>query len=233
MPDVLYLYEEGPCLVVCKPAGLLTQAPPGIDSLERRVKDFLQQRDAPPWPVYLGVPHRLDRPVSGALVLAKNKRATRRLSKQFEHKEITKRYWACVEGQVTPAAGEWRDHLRKIPDEPRAEVVPPEHADARQAVLRYRTLGHTRFGAWLEIELVTGRMHQIRVQAASRGFPVLGDEQYGSTVAFGQPHDDRRLRSIALHGRTLGFLHPKSKQPVSITAALPADWQSLGLPEET
>src|SRR5438552_3592353 len=94
------LYEQGPCLVVHKPAGLLTQAPPGIDSLERRLKSFFKQRDALPGNVYLGMPHRLDRPVSGAVVVARHVRACRRLSDQFSGRLVGKRYWACIEGTV-------------------------------------------------------------------------------------------------------------------------------------
>ena len=150
-PGFSILYEVGPCLVVNKPPGLLTQAPPGIDSLELRIKTFLKLRDDRPGRVYLGVPHRLDRPASGALVFAKHARAARRLSEQFEGRLVRKLYWACVEGQVTPAEGAWQDYLRKIPDRPRAEVVPPEHPEGRDAVLRYRTLAAGAWGTWLEI----------------------------------------------------------------------------------
>ena len=96
-------------------------------------------------------------------------------------------------GAVEPTEGVWRDFVRKIPEEPRAEVVPPDHPDAREAVLRYRTLETAPWGAWLEIDLQTGRMHQIRLQAASRGHAILGDELYGSTIPFGQHEDDCRL----------------------------------------
>ena len=93
------LYEEGPCLVVVKPGGVATQAPPGIDSLEVRVKEFLRVRDSKAGNVYLGVPHRLDRPVSGVMVLARHVRAARRLSDQFEARTVRKTYWAVVEGR--------------------------------------------------------------------------------------------------------------------------------------
>ncbi len=179
MLGVQILYEEGPCLVVCKPPGLPTQAPPGIDSLEVRIKTFLKQRDAPPHEVYLGVPHRLDRPASGAIVFATRRRAAQKLARQFEHREIKKIYWACVENRPDPPAGTWRDHLRKVYGKPQAEVVAADHPEGRVAVLHYRTMATTLSGAWLEIELETGRTHQIRIQAASRGHPVLGDFQYG------------------------------------------------------
>lgn len=229
-PELNILYEEGPCLVVCKPPGLLTQAPPGIDSLESRIKRLYLQRRGTPGKVYLGVPHRIDRPASGAMVFARNVRAARRLSQQFACHEVRKVYWACVAGQVEPAEGTWEDYLRKVPDVARAEVVDPSHAEGRLSVLRYRVLALASWGTWLEIELETGRTHQIRVQASSRGHPVLGDGQYGSTVSFGPEQDDERLRAIALHARSLGFRHPKTREPVSVTAPLPEAWASLGLP---
>jgi 23S rRNA pseudouridine1911/1915/1917 synthase len=218
------LFDEGPCLVVCKPAGLPTQAPPGIDSLEVRIKAFLKQRDNPPHDVYLGVPHRLDRPASGAIVFGTRRRATQKLARQFEHREIKKLYWACVEGHLDPPAGTWQDYLRKIYGKPQAEVVSPDEPDARLAVLHYRTLATAAWGSWLEIELETGRTHQIRIQAASRGHAVLGDFQYGAKTPFGPEQTDERLRAIALHARTLAFVHPTSKQPVSVTAPTPEFW---------
>lgn len=223
-PGFDILYELGPCLVVCKPPGVLTQAPPGIDSLEVRIKEFLQARDGVT-DAYLGVPHRLDRPASGALVLAKDLRTTRKLGLQFELRRVHKVYWACVEGQVTPETGMWEDHVLKVPGEPRAEVVAPGHPQGRRAVLHYRVLKTTAWGTWLEIELETGRTHQIRIQAASRGHPVLGDFQYSSTVPFGPQHEDVRLRAIALHARSLTFRHPVTRESVSITAPLAEYWE--------
>jgi len=223
------LYESRACLAVCKPPALATQAPPGIDSLEVRVKQLFKGRQDNPGPVYLGVPHRIDRPASGAIVFGKTPRATRRLARQFERRTVRKVYWACVEGQVTPAAGTWRDYMRKVPDQPRAELVEPDHPDARVAVLHYRTLETGSWGCWLEIELETGRTHQVRLQAACRGHPILGDQQYGSTLAFGPQHEDPRLRAIALHARSLWFCDPASREPVSVTAPVCQDWLALGL----
>lgn len=230
LPPIEILYEDGPCIVLNKPAGLLTQAPPGIDSLEVRIKAFVKQRDSKQGKVYLAVPHRLDRPVSGAIVVARHVRAGRRLSEQFEARTVRKTYWACVEGHVHPASGTWRDRLRKVPDEPKSEVVDGDHPEGRDAVLHYRTLGSTAVGSWLEIELETGRTHQVRVQAASRGWRILGDKLYGASLPFGPPHEDYRLRSIALHARTLAFHHPMTHEPIRITAPLPAAWNALGLP---
>jgi 23S rRNA pseudouridine1911/1915/1917 synthase len=218
------LYDVEPCLVLCKPPGLPTQAPPGIDSLEIRVKSFLRQRDASPHDVYLGVPHRLDRPASGAIVFATRRRGAQKLARQFERRTIKKLYWACVAGRPDPPAGTWRDYVRKVYGKPQAEVVPADHPEARLAVLHYRTLTSASWGSWLEIELETGRTHQVRIQAATRGHPVLGDFQYDSPTPFGPQHADERLRAIALHARMLGFVHPASKQWVSVTAPPPGFW---------
>jgi 23S rRNA pseudouridine1911/1915/1917 synthase len=227
--NVEILYESGPCLVVLKPAGLATQAAPGIDSMEVRVKQFLKAREGLAGDIYLGVPHRLDRPVSGVLLLARHTRAARRISKQFENREVRKVYWACVAGQVEPPAGTWCDQIKKIYGHPRAEIVPPDDPEGRAAVLHYRARGQTPWGSWLEIELETGRTHQIRVQAASRGWPVLGDAFYGSTIPFGIQHEDERLRSIALHGRSIGFRHPMTREEVTVEAPLPLEWRALEL----
>lgn len=225
------LYESGPCLVVAKPGGVLTQAPPGIDCLEVRVREFLKRREGKTGNIYLAVLHRLDRPVSGALLLARHVRAARRIAEQFEGRTVRKLYWAVVEGAVEPQQDKWTDRLRKVPGEARAEVVPDDHPEGRLAVLRYRTLARLDAGrTWLEIELETGRTHQIRVQCASRGYRVLGDAQYGATSTFGPQTDDRRERWIALHARGLEFRHPMTREPVRVVAPLPETWLALGLP---
>jgi RluA family pseudouridine synthase len=216
-------------LGINKPSGVLTQAPHGIDSLEVRIKAFLKERGDPAAEVYLGVPHRLDRPVSGAMIFALDWKTTRRLAAQFEMRRVRKTYWACVSGRVEPREGTWTDRLRKIPGLPRAEVVEAGHPEGRQAVLHYGTIGSTPWGSWLEIELETGRMHQIRVQAASRGFPIVGDTDYGASVPFGPQHEDRRLRAIALHARTLSFKHPLTRQEVTLVAPLSEAWAAAGI----
>ncbi len=226
------LYDNGPCLVVNKPSGLLTQAPAGIDSLEVRVKEFYRQREKKEGKIYLGLPHRLDRPVSGAIVFARHVRAARKLSSQFENRTVEKVYWAFVEGSVQPDEGTWTDYLYKRHGMAHVEVVDRDHVAAKQAVLHYRVRWQSSVGTWLEIHLETGRTHQIRVQAASRGHAVLGDAQYGSTVPFGEQHTDIRDRAIALHARQLAFRHPMTEQPVDLIAPLPAAWDALDLPRE-
>lgn len=233
------LRESGPCLALLKPAGLATQAPAQFDSLERRLRAWLTERQAAADPVYLGVPHRLDRPVSGVMLFATRRRAAFKLSRQFERRQVRKIYWACVEGRVLPESGTWTDHMRKVYGHPRAEIVSADHPEGRLAVLHYRALGsacqpmggsHSAGRATLlEIELETGRTHQIRVQAAARGHAVLGDAFYGGTVFFGQQHSDERLRAIALHGRSITFTDPTSAERVTVEAPLPGDWSSLRL----
>src|SRR4051812_47363919 len=243
------LYDNGPCLVVNKPAGVLTQAPAGIDSMEVRVKAFYREREGKEGNIYLGLPHRLDRPVSGAIVFARHVRAAQRLSNQFENRTVTKVYWAIVEGDVQPDEGRWTDHLHKRHGMPQSIVVPEGDPRGKIAVMRYRVLGRLHIAepswvgsgavesnadqdgrarcTWLEVELETGRTHQIRVQCASRNHPVIGDAQYGSTRVFGEQFDDERLRAIALHARQLGFNHPMTNEPVDVIAPLSSAWKEL------
>jgi 23S rRNA pseudouridine1911/1915/1917 synthase len=222
------LFEDNHCLAVAKPAPLLTQAPAGIDSLEARVKAYLKQRYQKAGNVYLGIPHRLDRPVSGVVVFARNTKAARRLAEQFQNRQVRKVYWAVVErspsGELPPAEGTWEDWLLKIKDEARTERVAPEVPGARRAVLRFRRLREAEDGALLEIEPETGRMHQIRVQAAVRGWPVRGDLTYGARLPFGPPAELPRDRIIALHARSLTFLHPIRYEPLTVTAPAPEAW---------
>jgi 23S rRNA pseudouridine1911/1915/1917 synthase len=226
------LYDEGPCLVVNKSAGVLTQAPAGIDSLEVQVKAFYRQREEKEGNMYLGLPHRLDRPVSGAIVFARHVRAAQRLSTQFENRTVTKVYWAFVEGQVDADEGTWTDHLHKRHGMAQSIVVPADDPRGKVAVMRFRVLARTEVGTWLEIELETGRTHQIRVQTASRGYPVMGDSQYGAKLPFGEEFENERLRAISLHARQLGFNHPMTREPVNIIAPLPMAWEALELPRD-
>jgi 23S rRNA-/tRNA-specific pseudouridylate synthase len=258
LPQLDILYDSGPVLVVNKPPGLLTQAPAGIDSLEVRVKAFYRHREEKEGNIYLGLPHRLDRPVSGAIVVARHVRAAQRLARQFEDRTVTKVYWAVVEGDVQPDEATWTDHLHKRHGMAQSIVVPPDDPRGKLAVMHYRVLSRhiadpswvglvsplNAEGAplapgpgqdgraiytWLEVALETGRTHQIRVQAASRGHPVVGDAQYGSTQPFGEQFEDERLRAIALHARQLGFNHPMTGEPVDIIAPTPPAWRELGL----
>ena len=227
MLDVLY--DNGPVLVINKPSGVLTQAPTGIDSLEVQVKAFYREREAKEGNIYLGLPHRLDRPVSGAIVFARHVRAAERISTQFENRTVTKVYWAFVEGQVEGDEGTWNDHLHKRHGMAQSIVVPADDPRGKLAIMHWRVTGRTDAGTWLEIQLETGRTHQIRVQAASRGHAVVGDSQYGATQLFGEQFEDERLRAIALHARQLGFNHPMTRELVDVIAPVPPAWDELGL----
>jgi 23S rRNA pseudouridine1911/1915/1917 synthase len=227
MPDGFeILLEDGPLLVINKPAGIATQAPPQFDSLEVRIRRFLAERNNEPG-AYLGVPHRLDRPVSGVMLFATKRRAAFKLSRQFERRTIDKLYWACVEGAVDPPEGTWTDHLWKVYGQPRAQVVEASHPGAQQAILHYRTLSQSEHGTTLEIKLETGRTHQIRVQTASRGHAVIGDHLYGSQIPFGEPTDDERSRTIALHARSISFNHPTTGERLTLIAPAPPTWPPM------
>ena len=179
-PGPNVLFESGPILVVNKPGGLLTQAPPGIDSLEAQIRRAIAHRENLCGNMYLAVLHRLDRPVSGALLLSRNPRAANQLSKQFENRQVTKVYWAIVEGKPAHDRGRWVDFMRKVPGRAQSEIVPSDHPNAQYAALDYRLLRSTGVLSLLEIRLETGRTHQIRLQAFQRGLPVIGDFQYGA-----------------------------------------------------
>jgi 23S rRNA pseudouridine1911/1915/1917 synthase len=233
---LVILYEDNHCLAVAKPAPLLTQGPAvdllsgPIPSLEAQVKAYLKERYHKSGRVYLGIPHRLDRPVSGVVLFARNTKAARRLAEQFQSRQVVKVYWAAVEGEVQPAEGTWEDWLRKVPEEARAERVLPEAPGARQARLRYRRLATWADGSLLEIRPETGRMHQIRLQAAVRGWPIRGDVLYGSRLPFGPPPQAARDRVIALHARSLTVLHPIRYEPLTFVAPLPDAWRALPIP---
>jgi 23S rRNA pseudouridine1911/1915/1917 synthase len=231
MNDALtILFEDNHCLAVAKPAALLTQGvPPGIPTLESMVKAYLKEKYHKAGNVYLGIPHRLDRPVSGVVLFARNTKAARRLAEQFQKREVTKIYWGAVEGNLEPATGTWHDWLRKLPEEARSKKVSEGSENARQALLHYRCLQACAGGTLLEFRPETGRMHQIRVQAAVRGFPIQGDVLYGAKLPFGPAVELPRERSIALHARSLTFLHPIRFEPITVEAPLPASWEELGL----
>lgn len=223
------LFEDNHCLAVVKPAPLLTQAPPGIPSLETMVREYLKERYHKLGRIYLGVPHRLDRAVSGVVLFARTTKAAQRLSEQFEKRQVTKIYWGAVEGTVAPGEGVWEDWLRKAPDEPRVERFEASTPGARHARLSYRVVQPVEGGALLEFTPETGRMHQIRAQAAWRGWPIRGDALYGAKTSFGPPAELPRDRIIALHGRSLTFLHPIRYEPITLTAPLSQVWRQLGI----
>lgn len=224
---IAILYEDYHLIAVNKPAPLQTQGPPGVPSLEAMVKAYIKEQYAKPAGVYLGVPHRLDRPVSGVIVFARNTKAAQRLAEQFHNHTAEKVYWAAVLGAVEPADGEWEDWLLKLPDEARTESVDPDTAGAKEAVMGYRVVRSFPGGSLLELRPKTGRSHQIRVQTATRGHPVLGDELYGATQPFGPPADEPRDRVIALHARSLTIVHPIKREPMTFIAPTPPAWRDI------
>jgi len=228
---LVILFEDNHCIAVAKPAPLLTQGVPfdsptgTIPTLEAMVKAYLKERYHKAGNVYLGIPHRLDRPVSGAIVFARNTKAARRLAEQFQKREVIKTYWAAVEGDVQPQEGTWEDWLLKLPEEARVEKAAAETPGARHAVLEYRRLSSEAGCTLLEIKPHTGRMHQIRVQASLRGWPIRGDVLYHAQSSFGPPVELPRERVIALHARSLVFLHPIRYEPITLVAPVPDLWR--------
>ncbi len=224
------LHEDEACLVVAKPGGLLTQAPLGIDSLEVRIKKFLRERDSIKGEVYLGVPHRLDRPVSGVIVFAKHRKAARKISEQFERRKVEKTYWALVQGDVQPESGTWTDYLKKVEGDPRSVVTEEGDPEGQKAILHYKVVKQVLEplpSTLLEISLETGRTHQIRIQCASRRHALLGDEMYRSPHHFGPPTDNERERMVALHARSLSFWNPVSRAVMTFVAPLPEYWPKI------
>jgi 23S rRNA pseudouridine1911/1915/1917 synthase len=229
MSELRVLFEDNHCLAVDKPAGLLTQGVPGIPTMEQSVREYIKTTYAKAGNVYLGVPHRLDRPVSGVMLFAKTSKAAQRFSQQFRERQVHKVYWGLVEGTLSEPHGRWRDSLRKIPDEARAVKADPDEEGAREASLSYRALTTIDGGSLVEFTLESGRMHQIRLQSSLRGHPLWGDELYGSTRSFGPAAELPRDRVIALHARSLTFLHPIRFEPVRVEAPLPKSWRDAGV----
>ena len=221
------LFEDPPLLVVNKPAPLLTQAPPAVPSLEAMAKAYIKAKYAKPAGVYLGIPHRLDRPVSGVVCCARNTKAAQRVHAQFQDHKVRKVYWALVDGDVTPDAGVWEDWIRKLPEESRVERANEGEPGAKLAMLEFRVLKKLDGRTLVELAPLTGRMHQLRVQAAWRGHPVLGDAAYGGTQPFGPTAEQPRDRVIALHARSLTLAHPFTKESLTWVAPLPDYWGEL------
>lgn len=231
-PEPSVLLEDGPLLGILKPAGLLTQGVPGgIPTVEAWVKEYLRTTYQKPGNVYLGIAHRLDRPVSGVMVFAKNSKAAARLAEQFRERRVRKFYLCIVEGVPTESPGTLRDWLLKDAVAAHVTVVPPETAGAKLAELDYEVLKSIDRFSLIRVELKTGRMHQIRVQFASRGWPIVGDRQYGSAhqIACPWPTAEPRDEAILLHAERLELFHPIRYDAVTLTASPPDHWQTCAL----
>lgn len=196
----------------------------GEPSLVEWARADLKRRYQKPGNVYIGVVQRLDAWASGVLVLAKTSKAAARLTAQFAARETTKVYWCAVEGYVEPPTGSWIDYLAKDDAARRVRVVSKSAPDAQRAELNYSVRGRSAEGqiSWLEVELLTGRKHQIRVQCSSRGHAIAGDQKYDAETCFAP-------ESIALHSRTLTIQHPTRDEMLAFTAPLPETWRKLPL----
>jgi 23S rRNA pseudouridine1911/1915/1917 synthase len=213
------LHEDNHLLVVTKPAGLLVQSDRSGDvCLTDVAKEYLKTRYAKPGNVYLGLVHRLDRNVSGVVLLARTSKAAARLSSQFRDKTVRKIYWAVCEAVPRLAEGELTAWLAKDGDAhgvTRAQNEP--FPDGRECLLRYRVLEARGERALVEVEPVTGRRHQIRAQLGLIGCPLVGDVKYGA----GKGLPDHR---IGLHASELHVDHPVGKERLVFRSEPPADW---------
>jgi 23S rRNA pseudouridine1911/1915/1917 synthase len=219
LPPLEVLYEDNHLLVVNKPAGLPTQGVvEGASSVVTLAKAYLKRKYKKPGNVYLGVVSRLDAWVSGVLVLARTSKAAARLTEQFREHKAEKIYWALVERKPDPPAGELSHWLRKDDRQRRMEVVPPRTRGAQHARLSYQTLSAEKQGTLVEVRLHTGRKHQIRLQLAAIGSPILGDAKYGS-------HKPFAAHGIALHSARLTIEHPTSKERLEFRAPPPKEWK--------
>jgi len=217
-PELEVLYEDNHCLAIVKPAGMASAHFQGAEqTLDRAVKQYLKDRYRKPGNVFLGVVHRLDKPVSGVLLFARTSKAAARLSEQFREGTVEKVYWAVVEGDLPKSAGSLEDWLRRDRGSERVEVVEAEADGARQALLHYQKRAAYGGLTLLEVRPQTGRTHQLRVQLAHHGHPVYGDARYGSVATFG--------KAIGLHARALTFLHPVRYEPITLKAEVPRAWR--------
>ncbi|MGQ9505763.1 MAG: RluA family pseudouridine synthase [Thermogutta sp.] len=218
LPNILY--EDNHVLVVDKPAGWATMGlPQDRETLLTWLKDFLKKRDSKPGNVYLGVVSRLDVPVSGVVLIAKTSKAAARLAEQFRTRNVSKVYWAVVEGYVQQTQGTLRHFLRGDERFRRVHVTHAHDPNAQEAILVFNRMEVCSGLTLLEVHPHTGRKHQIRIQLATIGHPILGDQKYGAKQPFSG--------GIALHSRRIEFVHPVRKIPIVVESAVPANWRRL------
>jgi len=226
--DVLdILHEDNHLLAVNKPSGWPSAHFDGSEeTVDHLAKAYLKEKYDKPGNVFLGVVHRLDKPVSGCLMFARTSKAAARLSEQFREGAVEKVYWAIVEEPKKPMgcnpwasadSGSLDDWLWHDDDEHRVKVVPANTPGAKSARLLFEVKAQADGLTWLELRPHTGRKHQLRVQLASRGSPIYGDKKYGSQVLFGN--------AIALHARSLTVLHPIKTEPLTLNAEIPKHWR--------
>ena len=217
------LYEDNHIIVINKAAGEIVQGDKtGDESLCDTMKMYIKEKYAKPGNVFIGLPHRLDRPVSGIVVFAKTSKALERLNRMFSEGSVKKIYWALTKGIPVPAEAELESWILRNEKMNKSFSYPKEVKGAKRAVLHYRLAAASQNYNLIEVELKTGRHHQIRCQLSSIGCPIKGDLKYGAQ----RSNPDG---SISLHARYIEFIHPVSKETISITAPLPDDrlWQSF------
>ena len=215
------LYEDNHLLVVNKQAGEIVQGDrTGDECLAETLKAFVAQRDGKPGQVFMGIPHRLDRPVSGIVVFAKTSKALERLAAMFREGEVHKTYWALCCAAPSAPEGELEDWLVRNEKMNKSFIAKTGNREAKLARLRYRYLGPTERYYLIEVELLTGRHHQIRCQLAGMGCVIKGDLKYGAP----RSNPDG---GISLHSRHISLVHPVRKTPLELTAPLPSSWRGM------
>ena len=209
------VYEDNHIIVVNKTASEIVQADKTGDTpLSETVKQYLKEKYQKPGNVFLGVTHRLDRPVSGLVIFAKTSKALTRLNEMFRAGEVKKTYWAVVKNAPKESEGELVHFLVRNEKQNKSYAYDKEVPNSKKAVLDYRLIGRSDNYYLLEVDLKTGRHHQIRSQLAKMGCPIKGDLKYGSP----RSNPDG---SICLHARRVRFVHPVSKELIELKAPLP------------
>ncbi len=210
------VYEDNHLIIVNKTASEIVQGDKTGDTpLSESVKLYLKEKYAKPGNVFLGVTHRLDRPVSGLVVFAKTGKALSRLNEMFRLSQVKKTYWAVVKNRPPQEEGILIHYLVRNEKQNKSYAYDQEKPGSKKAELHYRLIAHSDNYYLLEVDLKTGRHHQIRCQLAKMGCPIKGDLKYGSP----RSNPDG---SICLHARRVRFIHPVSKEEIDITAPLPA-----------
>jgi 23S rRNA pseudouridine1911/1915/1917 synthase len=215
--DTDILFEDNHLIIINKKSGQLVQPDKEKNpSLEELVKDYIKQKYNKPGNVYLGVVHRIDRPVSGLVLLAKTSKSLTRLNQMLQEHKIQKKYWAITANNPKINEGTLEHYLVRNESKNISIIKTQATQNSKLAILQYKIIGQSdRYFLW-EIELVTGRHHQIRCQLAYIQCPIKGDVKYG----FPRANDDR---SISLHSRSISFIHPVTNFPVFIEAPVPQD----------
>ena len=209
------VYEDNHIVVVNKTSSEIVQGDKTGDTpLSEMVKQYLKEKYNKPGNVFIGVTHRLDRPVSGLVVFAETSKALPRLNEMFRNGEVKKTYWAIVKECPKETEGELVHYLVRNEKQNKSYAYDKEVKNSKKAVLHYKLIGHSQNYYLLEVDLKTGRHHQIRCQLAKMGCPIKGDLKYGSP----RSNPDG---SICLHARTVQFVHPVSKEMIRLTAPVP------------